>query len=57
MPVQKICERVFSVGARDWDRRIFDELIPLPHGTSYNSYWIEGSEKNALIDSVDPANQ
>jgi flavorubredoxin len=55
MPVQKICERVFSVGARDWDRRIFDELIPLPHGTSYNSYWIEGSEKNALIDSVDPA--
>lgn len=55
MPVQKLCDRVFSVGARDWDRRIFDELIPLPQGTSYNSYWIEGSEKNVLIDSVDPA--
>jgi len=32
----------------------FDALIPLPDGTSYNSYLIKGSEKTALIDTVDP---
>jgi len=41
------------VGAIDWDRRLFDALIPLPDGTSYNSYLIRGSEKTALIDAVD----
>lgn len=45
---------VFSVGAVDWDRRLFDELIPLPDGTSYNAYLIKGSEKTALLDTVDP---
>jgi len=45
---------IFSVGAIDWDRRLFDALIPLPDGTSYNSYLIKGSEKTALIDTVDP---
>ncbi len=43
------------VGAVDWDRRLFDELIPLPDGTSYNAYLIKGSEKTALIDTVDPS--
>ena len=43
-----------AVGAIDWDRRLFDSLIPLPDGTSYNSYLIRGSEKTALIDTVDP---
>ncbi len=46
---------IFSVGAIDWDRRLFDALIPLPDGTSYNSYLIKGREKTALIDTVDPA--
>jgi flavorubredoxin len=55
MAVQEITTNVYSVGARDWDRRLFDELIPLPDGTSYNAYLILGSEKTALIDSVDPA--
>ncbi len=52
MAVQKIKENIYSVGAIDWDRRLFDQLIPLPHGTSYNSYLIEGSEKTVLIDAV-----
>ena len=46
---------VFTVGYVDWDRRLFDALIPLPDGTSYNSYLIKGSEKTALIDTVDRA--
>ena len=45
---------IYWVGAIDWDRRLFDSLIPLPDGTSYNSYLIKGSEKTALIDTVDP---
>jgi flavorubredoxin len=44
---------IFSVGVVDWDRRLFDSLIPLPDGTSYNAYLIKGSEKTALIDTVD----
>ena len=43
-----------QIGAQHWDRRLFDELIPLPDGTSYNAYLAEGSEKTALIDTVDP---
>ncbi len=49
-----IKENVYSVGAIDWDRRIFDELIQIPNGTSYNSYIIKGNNKTALIDTVDP---
>jgi len=49
-----IRDDVYSVGAIDFDRRLFDELIPLPDGTSYNAYLIKGSEKTALLDTVDP---
>jgi flavorubredoxin len=45
---------IYAVGAIDWDRRLFDELIPLPDGTSYNAYLVKGSEKIALLDTVDP---
>ena len=51
----EIRQQIYNVGAIDWDRRLFDALIPLPDGTSYNSYLIKGSEKTALIDTVDPA--
>ena len=54
MKAREIKSRIYWVGAVDWDRRLFDELIPLPDGTSYNSYLIQGSEKTALIDTVDP---
>jgi len=45
---------IYAVGAIDWDARLFDRLIPLPDGTSYNSYLVRGSEKTALLDTVDP---
>lgn len=54
MPVQEIVPKVYAVGSRDWDRQLFDELIPLPDGTSYNAYLICAGSKTALIDSVDP---
>jgi len=53
MQEKKIKNNIFYVGAIDKDRKIFDQLIPLPDGTSYNSYIIIGSEKIALIDTVD----
>jgi flavorubredoxin len=52
--MRKLKPDVYAVGAIDWDRRLFDELIPLPDGTSYNAYLVKGSEKTALLDTVDP---
>ena len=57
MAVRKLNERVFEVGAIDWDRKLFDELVHLPDGTSYNAYIIRGSEKTVLIDTVDPTKE
>ncbi len=50
----EISKNVFSVGAKDPKRRMFDALIPLPEGTTYNSYLVRGSKKTALIDTVNP---
>ena len=57
MVSREITHGIHWVGAIDFDRRIFDELIPLPNGTSYNSYLVCGSEKTALIDTVDPTKE
>ncbi len=54
MKPRKIKDGIHWVGAVDWERRLFDSLIPLPDGTSYNAYLIQGSQKTALIDTVDP---
>jgi len=50
----EISEGVYWVGVRDWNRRLFDALIPLPKGTTYNAYLIVGEKKKALIDTVNP---
>lgn len=49
-----IAPNVFWVGVKHHNRRLFDGLIPLPHGTSYNAYLVIGSQKVALIDTVNP---
>ncbi len=54
MAAKRIKEGVYWVGAVDWDRVLFDELVSLPEGTSYNAYLVKGSEKTALIDTVEP---
>lgn len=54
MSLKKIADDVWSLRSIDWDRRIFDELISLPYGTTYNAYLVKGSNKCALIDSTDP---
>lgn len=54
MKPRQIVPNVHLIGAVDWDRRLFDALVPLPNGTSYNAYFVKGSEKSALLDTVDP---
>ena len=55
MKKRNITEGVEFIGAIDWNRRLFDSLIPLPDGTSYNSYLIRGNKLTVLIDTVDPS--
>jgi flavorubredoxin len=55
MKPKKLWEGIYWVGAEDWDRRLFDSLIPLPEGTSYNAYLVKGDRYTALIDAVDPS--
>lgn len=50
--VVRISGRVIHVGVKDWSLRLFDGLIPLPHGTSYNAYLVLGESALALIDTV-----
>ncbi len=52
--VTELAKGIYWVGIRDWNRRLFDALIPLPKGTSYNSYLVIGSSKKALIDTANP---
>ncbi len=54
MKARRLKDGIHWVGAIDWDRRVFDSLIPLPDGTSYNAYVVQGSDKTALIDTVEP---
>jgi flavorubredoxin len=54
MKPREIRPGVYWVGAVDWDRRLFDALIALPEGTSYNSYLVVGSEATVLFETVDP---
>ena len=51
---KEIAKDVFWVGTKHHNRRLFDALIPLPHGTSYNAYLVKGAAKTALIDTVNP---
>ncbi len=54
MKPREIKTDIYCVGAVDWDRRLFDALIALPDGTSYNAYYVKGKDKCALIDTVNP---
>jgi flavorubredoxin len=51
MPAIKISDTLYSVGVKHPDLEVFDLLMPLLHGTTYNSFLIKG-EKNVVIDTV-----
>ena len=54
MHAREIRPGIEVIATVHWERRLFDSLIPLPDGTSYNAYLIRGSEKTALLDTTDP---
>lgn len=54
MTIEPIKEKIISVGVKDTKSPYFDQLMPLPEGTTYNSFIVKGSEKTALIESVEP---
>jgi flavorubredoxin len=54
MIARQIKPGIQSLVAIDWDRKLFDQLVPLPEGTTYNAYLVRGSEKTALVDTVYP---
>lgn len=54
MKMIELAKNIFFCGEKDRERVLFDQLIPLPEGTTYNSYFIKGSEKSLLVDTVYP---
>lgn len=52
MKTYELAPNVWWVGALDPDLRIFDIIMRAEHGTSYNSYIVQGSEAIAVIETV-----
>ena len=50
--MERLSQRIYSVGVNDTDKVLFEGLWPLPYGVSYNSYLVV-DEKVALIDTVE----
>jgi len=46
-----VTDKIFWVGANDYDTHLFEAIWPLPEGVSYNSYLIR-DEKVVLMDAV-----
>lgn len=57
MHARTIRNGIQNIATVDWNRRLFDSLVPLPDGTSYNAYLVKGRDATALIDTTEPAFQ
>lgn len=53
MNLRTIADGVFYAGVNDRVTEKFEAIWPLPYGVSYNSYILAGSDKVALIDTVE----
>lgn len=53
MNIREIADGILYAGVNDRVTDRFEALWPLPYGVSYNSYIVKGSEKTALIDTVE----
>ncbi len=54
LKIKPIKNNVFYIGSKDRHRELFDQLMPLAEGTTYNSYLVKGSEKVAIVDTDYP---
>ncbi|MDE5594077.1 MAG: FprA family A-type flavoprotein [Muribaculaceae bacterium] len=53
MRLHRISAHINYIGVNDRTTERFETLWPLPHGVSYNSYLVTGSDKTAIIDGVE----
>lgn len=53
MNIKQFVPGISYVGVNDRRSNLFEGLWPLPYGVTYNSYIVEGSDKVALIDTVE----
>lgn len=51
MPI-KITDSVYYVGVNDRQKDLFENMLPLPYGVSYNAYLID-DRKTVLVDTVE----
>jgi len=52
MSTKKITENICSIGVQNPSLRVFDIIMETEYGTSYNAYFVKGTEKTALIETV-----
>lgn len=50
--MKQITNSVYYTGVLNPNMRVFDVIMRTEYGTSYNSYVVKGSEKNALIEAA-----
>lgn len=50
--VHSITDKIYYVGVKNPDLKVFDVIMHTKYGTSYNAYVIKGSEKTALVEMV-----
>ena len=55
MEAFKLQNDLFWTGVLDPDLKVFDIIMETKYGTSYNSYLLKGSNKNALFETAKPA--
>ena len=53
MTNNSVTDTITYVGVDDTDIQRFENQYPVPHGMSYNSYIVRGTEKTALLDTVE----
>ncbi len=49
---KEVKKGIYWVGALDYDIRVFDVVMYTDYGTTYNAYFVKGSEKTALFETV-----
>jgi flavorubredoxin len=52
--MREIAPGLSQIAMVDWERRLFDALVPLPEGTSYNAYLLRSPAGTILFDTADP---
>ena len=50
MKTLKLNENLYYVGVIDHDLKVFDSIMPLKYGTSYNSYLLKTDEGAVLFE-------